>query len=552
LRKPGTIGIAIAAAIRGEHGGPGLVAMHLNLVDLLVIVLYAVFVLTVAQIWKKSSRRGDEEQGYAQTKRAIPWWMIGTSLIAANISAEQIIGMSGSAYALGIGIAAYEWLAAFALIVIGKYFLPVYMKNQISTMPQFLRLRYGSKTQVTMALMWMGLYTFVSLTAIMWLGATAVHVVTGLSVGVSIVLLGLVAGNYALYAGLKSSRFTDVAQVSLLVLGGLAISVFSLEKIAETAGAGGGVSGLFSGFDVLSRRLPEHFDMILQPSNPYYKYLPGTAVLFGGMWIINIVYWGFNQYIVQNALAARSIREVQKGVILAAFLKLLMPVLVVLPGLAAAFLLPHLGRFDEAYPRLMITLPHGLLGFVFVALVAAIVASMGSTLSSVATILSMDVVKVVRSDASNGLLMIVGRFAAIAVLVVAMAVSTPLLGHVDQAFQFIQEYTGFFSPGIMVIFGLGMFWPKANETGALLAAGGTLLVSAAFAIFLPEMPFMQRMGYVFLICLALAVGGSLATASTSRKSQIDVSGIDYSTDAFYNLAGVAVVALLAAIYWYWW
>ncbi len=527
--------------------------MHLSLFDVLVIILYAVFVLAVAQVWQKGgNRNGDDEQDVAATKRALPWWMIGTSLIAANISAEQIIGMSGSAYALGIGIAAYEWLAAIALIIAGKFFLPVFLKNQISTMPQFLRLRYGPRTQVTMAVLWICLYTFVSLTAIMWLGATAVHVVTGLSVVVSLVLLALVAGNYALYVGLKSGRFGDVVQVTLLVLGGLVISIFSLEKIAASVGASDNITGLAIGFKTLTHHLPGHFDMVLTPNNPYYKYLPGTAAVFGGIWIIHFVYWGFNQYIVQRALSARSIHEVQKGVILAAFLKLLLPVLVVLPGLSAAYLMPNLGRFDEAYPRLMTMLPPGLLGFVFVALVAAIVASMGSSLSSIATIFSRDVLKVLKDDATERLVVIVGRFAAIVALLVAMAVSIPLLGHVDQAFQFIQEYTGFLTPGIFVIFLLGMFWPKANETGALLAAGGTLAASGIFAIFLPEVPFIHRIGYVFLICLALAVSGSLLTSAKSRASQIDVSNIDYSTPLSYNVAAVIVVALLVPIYWYWW
>lgn len=527
--------------------------MHLSLFDVLIIVLYAVFVLAITNVWQRDgSQRSDEDQTFTPSKRAVPWWMIGTSLIAANISAEQIIGMSGSAYALGIGVAAYEWLAALALIITGKYFLPVFLKNQISTMPQFLRLRYGARTQVTMALLWIGLYTFVNLTAIMWLGATAVHVVTGLSVALSLVLLALVAGNYALYVGLKSGRFGDVVQVTLLILGGIVISVFSLQRVGVLVGNGASVWGLTASFETLMQRLPQHFHMVLPPTSPYYKYLPGTAAVFGGMWVINVAYWGFNQYIVQHALRARSIREVQKGVVLAAFLKLLVPALVVLPGLAMAFLLPGLDHFDEAYPRLMTMLPPGLLGFVFVSLVAAIVASMGSTLSSIATIFSMDVVKVVRSDAPERLVAIVGRFAAIFALLVAMAVSMPLLGHVDQAFQYIQEFTGFLTPGIVVIFVFGMFWPKANETGALLAAGGTLVASTLFAIFLPAVPFIHRIGYVFLICLVLAVAGSLSTSAKPQNSQIDVSGIDYSTTLSYNLAGLMILALLTPIYWYWW
>jgi SSS family solute:Na+ symporter len=528
--------------------------MHLGFKDIVVVIIYAMVVLAAAHLFQRGGRRSEDETEDTPTTRALPWWAIGASLIAANISAEQIIGMSGSAYALGIAIAGYEWLAAFAMVVIGKYFLPVFLKNQISTMPQFLRLRYGPKTQVTMAVMWIALYTLVSLTAIMWLGATAVHaVMPQLNMTVSVILLGLVAGNYALYVGLKSTHFTDVVQVAMLVLGGLVIAVFALEKIADTAGSGGGLQGLVAGFKILATRMPEHFEMVLEPTNKYYKYLPGITTVFGAMWIIQFSYWGFNQFIVQRALSARSIREVQKGVVFAAYLKLLMPVIVVLPGIAAAFLLQDkvVARSDMAYPMLMTMLPPGLLGFVFVALVAAIIASAGSTLSSIAKISAQDVVAVLYPKSSKRLLVIVGRFTAIGTLLVAMAVASPLLGRADQAFQYIQEYSGFFAPGVIVVFLLGMFWRRTNETGALLAAGGTVLVSAFYAVFLPDVPFMIRMGHVTLICLALAVVGSLATKS-KQNTAIDSSGIDYSTTPGYNIASAAIVVILAALYWYLW
>jgi solute:Na+ symporter, SSS family len=527
--------------------------MHLQLFDVAVGIIYVVIVLVVANLLQRGRRATiEEDQDFAPSTRALPWWAIGTSLIAANISAEQIIGMSGSAYAMGIGIASYEWLAALALVVVGKYFLPVFLKNKISTMPQFLRMRYGVKTQVTMGLFWIGLYTFVALTAIMWLGATAVHAVTGLSLTMSLILLALVAGNYALYVGLKAAAFTDVVQVAMLVLGGLVISIFSLEQISAAAGGSSGIGGLVFGFQTLQARLPEHFHMILTPDSPYYKYLPGISVLLGGMWVVHFAYWGFNQYIVQRALTARSIHEVHNGVILAAFIKLLMPVIVVLPGICAAFLLPHLGRPDEAYPNLMTLLPSGLLGFVFVALVAAIIASMGSTLSSIATIFTNDVLKALYTGASKRFLVIVGRFAAIVALILAMAVSAPLLGHFDQAFQYIQEFNGFFTPGITVIFLLGLFWKRATETGALLAAVGSVVISTIYAVFLPAVPFIERMGYAFAICLVLAVGASLLRKSKERTSSIDVSGIDYSTGPIYNIAAVLIVAILTALYWWWW
>jgi solute:Na+ symporter, SSS family len=268
--------------------------------------------------------------------------------------------------------------------------------------------------------------------------------------------------------------------------------------------------------------------------------------------IVHFAYWGFNQYIIQRALTAKSVREAQKGVVLAAFLKLLIPVLVVVPGIAAAVLLPHLSRPDEAYPTLMTLLPSGLLGLVFVALVAAIIASMGSTLSSIATIFSNDVLVTVKDKASKRLQIIAGRFAAIVALVIAMVASSPLLGHFDQAFQYIQEYTGFFTPGIVVIFLLGMFWTRATEAGALVAAVGSVLLSLFYWTFLPAIPFMNRMGYIFLICLGSAVVVSLLQKPRPQKSTIDVAGIDYSTSPSFNIAGLAVISILVALYAIWW
>lgn len=523
--------------------------MHLQLLDIIVIVFYATFVLAVSQ-YATRGRKSDsgDDQPYDIQGRALPWWAIGTSLIAANISAEQIIGMSGSAYALGIAIASYEWLAALVLLIVGKFFLPIFLKNRIHTMPEFLRRRYGQSTQIVMAVFWIGMYVFVGMTSILWLGATAVHTVTGLTQTASLILLALFAGNYALYVGLKAVAATDVVQVSALVLGGLVIAFFSLELVS----GGSGLAGLIGGFEILSARLPEHFHLILPANSPYYKYVPGIAVLFDGMWVVNLCYWGFNQYIIQRALTAKSIREVQKGVVFAAYLKLLIPVLVVLPGIAAAVLAPHLGRSDKAYPVVMTLLPSGLMGFVFVALVAAIVASMGSALSSIATIFTSDIFKVVRKETSDRQMAIVGRFVAIFALGLAMATAMPLLGHFDQAFQYIQEYTGFFTPGIAVIFLLGMFWRRATEKGALVAAIGAPLVSLAFSLLLPGVPFLDRIGYVFAICLAGAVLVSLADRSKDRPSTIEVRGVDFSTSPGFNAAGSMLVLILVALYAYWW
>jgi SSS family solute:Na+ symporter len=523
--------------------------MHLSPLDITVVVVYAIFILVLAQIVsREKAGHKKDSQDYFLASRTLPWWAIGTSLIAANISAEQIIGMSGSGYALGLGIASYEWMAAITLLIVGKFFLPIFLKNKIYTMPEFLKRRYGKHIQLVMAIFWLVLYVFVNLTSILWLGAIAVHTVSGLSLMTSLIVLGLFAGNYALYGGLKAVALTDVVQVSMLVLGGLVIVYIALEKV----GGGTGVAGFLHGFQVLQARLPEHFHMILKPDNPFYKDLPGISVLVGGMWVANLSYWGFNQYIIQRALAAKSVREAQKGIVLAAFLKLLIPVLVVVPGIAAVILAPGLAKPDQAYPTLMTLLPHGLLGLVFVALIAAIIASMGSKINSIATIFTIDVFKSIKKNASERLLVIVGRITAITALIIAMVTAQPLLGSFDQAFQYIQEFTGFFTPGIVVIFLLGMFWKRATEAGALAAAVGSVALSFFYWAVYPSVPFMNRMGYVFLICLGLAIIVSLTRKPKPETSTIDVTNIDYSTSKSFWIASGAVITILVALYATWW
>jgi solute:Na+ symporter, SSS family len=514
--------------------------------DLAIVCLYAVSIFVLAQ-WvsrEKGTHRKDA-QDYFLASRALPWWAIGTSLIAANISAEQIIGMSGSGYVIGLGVASYEWMSALTLIIVGKYFLPIFLKNRIYTMPEFLERRYSPGVRTVMAIFWLGVYVFVNLTAILWLGATAVHTVTGINLQVALVALGLFAGAYALYGGLKAVALTDIVQVSLLVLGGLVISYIALEKISGGAGA-------VAGFHELTQRFPEKFQMILPASSPNYKDLPGLSVLLGGMWVMNISYWGFNQYIIQRALAAKDLREAQRGIVLAAFLKLLMPMIIVLPGIAAVALAPNLSRPDEAYPHLMAMLPSGLLGLVFAALIAAIVASMGSKINSIATIFTMDVYRPLRPQASQRHLVLVGRLTAAAALVIAMLSAKPLLGSFDQAFQYIQEFTGFFTPGICVIFPLGMFWERCTVSGAMAAAVGSAALSLLFKVFWPALPFMDRVGWVFVLCMGLAISLSLLQARRDPALRVELKQIDYSTGAGFNLAAAVVTVILIGIYWTWW
>jgi SSS family solute:Na+ symporter len=395
--------------------------MHLETLDFAVVAIYAVSLLLLAQ-WVSREKAGHQKdtQDYFLAGRALPWWAIGASLIAANISAEQIIGMSGSAFVLGIAIASYEWMAALTLVIVGKYLLPVFLQHKIYTMPQFLEQRYDHRVKIVMALFWLGVYVFVNLTSILWLGALAINTVTGVDLTYAIVLLAAFATAYSLYGGLKAVALTDIIQVVLLVFGGLLIAYFSMQEIS-------GGQGVIRGFTTVLQQVPEKFDMIFTSDHPHYNLLPGISVLVGGMWIMNLSYWGFNQYIIQRALAAKDSREAQKGIVFAAFLKMLMPVLVVLPGIAAAILAPELETPDAAYPTVMKLLPAGLTGLVFAALIAAIVSSLASMMNSISTIFTMDIFSHLGGDGhSERQLVTVGRLTSLSAIVIATIVARPL------------------------------------------------------------------------------------------------------------------------------
>lgn len=521
--------------------------MKLSLLDTAIVLAYLAGVFVLAQ-WVSREKGGHEKtaKDYFLASKALPWWAIGASLIAANISAEQIIGMSGSGYALGLAIASYEWMAAATLLVVGKFFLPVFLRNGIYTMPQFLEERYGNRIRTLMAVFWLGLYVFVNLTSIVWLGSIAVAQVTGMDQMLALTLLGLFALAYQLYGGLKAVALTDIVQVTLLVLGGLLVAGLTLSKIGDGA-------GIVAGFQKLMAAHPEHFHMILPKDSPHYDKLPGLGVLLGGLWIAHLSYWGFNQYIIQRALAAKDLKEAQKGIVFAAALKIVLPVIVVLPGIAAVVLSPGLERSDDAYPAMMALLPPGVLGLVFAALVAAIVASLASKINSVATIFTLDFYAKRRVDASERQLVRVGRIAAAVSILIAILTARPLLGGFDQGFQYIQEYTGFFTPGIVVIFLFGLFWKRANEAGALAAAAGSILLSALFKyVVWTELSFVNRIGVVFLLSALLMAAVSLATAPPAARDRIRHDGVSYATAPAWNVAALGVLAILVALYAAFW
>jgi len=521
--------------------------MYLQGLDLAVLALYAVSLLVLAQ-WVSREKAGHEKdtKDYFLAGRSLPWWAIGASLIAANISAEQIIGMSGSAFVLGIAIGSYEWMSALTLVIVGKYLLPVFLKHKIYTMPQFLERRFDGRVRTVLAFFWLGVYVFVNLTSILWLGSLAINTVTGLDITYALVLLGAFSAAYSLYGGLKAVALTDIIQVVLLVFGGLMIAYVSLNTIS-------GGAGVITGFSILLEQAPEKFDMILSKDSPHYANLPGISVLIGGMWVMNLSYWGFNQYIIQRALAAKSNAEAQKGIVFAAFLKMLMPVLVVLPGVAAVILAPDLSAPDKAYPEVMKLLPVGLRGLVFAALIAAIVSSLASMTNSISTIFTMDVyANFTNKERSEKQLVRIGRLVSFSALLVAMVVARPLLGNFDQAFQYIQEFTGFFTPGVVAIFLLAIFWKRTTAEGALGAAIGSAVLSLALKLIWPELPFIDRVGFVFVACVGFGMLISIAQGAGTHPGAIRYEEVDTSTSTGFNLASLVIVLMLIALYATWW
>jgi SSS family solute:Na+ symporter len=527
----------------------GTLQMNLSTIDIAIFVVYVLGLLALALYISRAEKNHERNtKDYFLASKSLPWWAIGASLIASNISAEQIIGMSGSGYVLGLAIASYEWMAAITLIIVAKFFLPIFLKNEIYTMPQYLEQRFDSRVKTIMAVFWLAVYVFVNLTAVLWLGGLAITTITGVDLAYGMIFLGVFSIAYSSYGGLKAVAYTDIIQVVLLVFGGFMLTYISLDLVSEG-------QGVFAGFSILTETMPEKFDMIFSSDSPHYANLPGLSVLVGGMWIMNISYWGFNQYIIQRALAAKNLAEAQKGLAFAAFLKLLVPFFVVVPGIAAAVLFTDLDRPDEAYPSLMNLMPVGLKGLVFAALVAAIVSSLASMCNSVSTIFTMDLYSKFKQNESQTHYVKVGRIVSIVSLVIAMICAKPLLGSFDQAFQYIQEFTGFFTPGIVVIFILGMFWKTMNSNGAILAAVGSAALSFALKFWLPEVPFMDRVGIVFLACVALAVVASYATRAShidGHKGVVSLDTVDFRTKPSFNALSVAMILILAALYATWW
>ena len=492
-------------------------------IDYIVFAAYGLLIVSVG-LWISRSKKGVQKTSadYFLASRSLTWWAIGASLIAANISAEHFIAMSGSGFRIGLGIAAYEWMAAIALIIVAKYFLPVFLENKIYTMPQFLKQRYNSGVSTAFAVFWLLVYVFVNLTTVAWLGANAMHLIMGIPVIYGLIILAVTAGIYSIYGGLKAVAWTDVIQVIFLIGGGLITVYLALDAV-------GGGHGPIQGFREIYDSAPQLFNMVIEEgtmasdgsggSKDAFIDLPGLAVIFGAMWLANFGYWGFNQYIIQKGLAAKSLKHAKQGLIFAGYLKILIPLIVIIPGIAAYVLQNNpelmqniaidgsIEKADQAYPWLLHNfVPPGVKGLAFAALVAAIVSSLASMINSTATIFTIDIYKQhINKEASDKQLVKTGRIVSFLALLIAMLAAKPLLGGLDQAFQYIQEYTGYIYPGVVVVFGMGLFWRQTSSKAALWTAIITIPAGIIFKLIFPEMPFILRMGNVFILLCTIAI-----------------------------------------------
>jgi SSS family solute:Na+ symporter len=541
---------------------------HLYLLDYVVFLIYFIVVAGYGYwIYHKKKSKEMDSKDFFLAEGSLTWWAIGASLIASNISAEHFIGMSGSGFALGLAISSYEWMAAATLIIVAVFFIPIYLKNKIFTMPQFLARRYNDTVATIMAIFWLLVYVFVNLTSIIYLGALAISSISEINfiwcmIGVGIFSIVVTLG------GMKVIGYTDVIQVLVLIMGGLVTCYLALTLVSEKFGYGGDI---LKGLSIIKEKAPSHFHMIFDKSNPYYTDLPGLSVLIGGMWINNLNYWGCNQYITQRALGA-NLTTARKGILFAAFLKLLVPLIVVIPGITM-FVMHQNGMFhtemidangivkpDHSYPTLMNLLPNGLKGLAFAALTAAIVASLAGKANSISTIFSLDIYKkFFNKNASEKKLVSTGRITVIVAMLIACIVA-PALRNLDQAYQFVQEYVGFISPGVLSIFLLGFFWKRTTATAALTSAILTIPLSTILKFlpswtngFFPDIPFMDRMTLVFIILMLMMVVMSLASRKNYDPAKIII--IDkkmFRSSPGFIAGSIIIIGILAALYTVFW
>jgi SSS family solute:Na+ symporter len=548
-----------------------------SFLDYTIFIVYGIVIIGVG-LWVSRDKEGHQKNAddYFLASKSLPWWAIGASLIAANISAEQFIGMSGSGFAIGLAIASYEWMAAITLIIVGKYFLPIFIEKGLYTIPQFVEQRYSTNLKTILAVFWIALYVFVNLTSVLYLGALAMETIMGVPMIYGIFGLALFAASYSLYGGLSAVAWTDVVQVVFLTLGGLVTTYLALNHVS-------GGEGVLKGFKHIYEAAPDSFHMILDEAHTQYDKLPGIGVLIGGMWVANLYYWGFNQYIIQRTLAAKSLKESQRGIVFAGLLKLVIPLIVVIPGIAAYVMvndpsimarlgdaahnnMPTMEAADKAYPWLLQFLPNGFKGVAFAALAAAIVSSLASMLNSTSTIFTMDIYKpYFNPKASDKRTVNVGRLSAAGALIIACFIA-PFLDGLDQAFQYIQEYSGVVSPGILAVFILGLFWKKATNKGAIIGILSSIPIAMYFKLgpkgwvegtaiegLFPSLPFLDQMGLTCLISIAIIVFVSLLQNKGADDSKgIEINKETFKTGKTFNIVSYAIIIILVALYALFW
>lgn len=542
--------------------------MHsLQRADYIVFFIYFIAIAAYGYyVYKRRQKATMDTKDFFLAEGTLTWWAIGASLIASNISAEHFIGMSGSGFALGLAISSYEWMSAATLILVAIFILPQYLKNKIYTMPQFLAARYSDTVSTVMAVFWLLVYVFVNLTSIIYLGALAISSVSSVSFGWSIVFLTVFA-LFVTLGGMKVIGYTDVVQVVVLIIGGLITTYLALSLLADEFGYNGNI---FEALGVLRKEAPSHFHMIFEKGHKYYPELPGMSVLIGGMLINNLAYWGCNQYIVQRALGA-DLPTARKGILFAAFLKLLIPVIAVLPGITM-YVLHQKGLFqqemiadgvlkpDHAYPVLMNLLPAGLKGIAFAALTAAVVASLAGKANSISTIFSLDIYKkYFNKEASEKKVVQTGRIAVLVAMILAALVA-PALKSLDEAYQFIQEYVGFISPGVLAIFLLGMFWKRTTAAAALTGAIITIPVSIILKYLpgwtsgrFPDYPFLDRMTITFfVVCLVLIILSLVQPDAANKHKEMKVDKALFKTSPGFIIISLIICGILAALYTVFW
>ena len=554
--------------------------MNIANIDIIVFVSYCVLILAIG-LYVSRNKNGKKKtaEDYFLAGKSLPWWAVGASLIAANISAEQFIGMSGSGFALGLAIASYEWMAAITLLIVAKYFLPIFIEKGLYTIPEFIEKRYSTNLKTILAVFWIALFVFVNLTTVLYLGGKALDTVIGTGDGsiliTSIVGLALFAAAYSLWGGLAAVAWTDVVQVVVLIFGGFMMTYYALLFVS------GDANSWIVGLKDVYNTVPERFSMILSKGEIFtpngkdaWWDLPGLAVLVGGIWVANLYYWGFNQYIIQRTLAAKSLREGQKGLVFAAFLKLLIPIFVVLPGIIAYVMVldPETGNFikeslpssflasdgsisnDNASPWLIKTIiPIGLKGLILASLAAAIVSSLASMINSTSTIFTMDIYKsLINKEATDDQMVKVGRISGFVALMIALVIA-PQLGSLGQVFQFIQEYTGVVSPGILAVFLMGLFYKKSTNNAAILGVLISIPIAMYFKIapdswFFVNIPFMHQMlitclGTIFIIYVISFIEGN-----KDNPKAIHLSKDLFKTSTSFNISAFVVLLITVFLY----